>query len=73
MTKPENCGTGHCSCVECVVDSFANSAAPKCQISSANPRQTHCLRSQISRRIFGKPTRETSIHAGSQADRHGDC
>ncbi len=22
MTKPENCGTGHCSCVECVVDDW---------------------------------------------------
>ena len=20
MTKPENCGTGFCSCIECVVD-----------------------------------------------------
>ena len=26
MTKPENCGTGHCSCVECVVDSLGDFA-----------------------------------------------
>lgn len=52
MTKPENCGTGHCSCVECVVDSFANSAAPKCQISSTWMSQIPGLTDASVRGIF---------------------
>jgi len=52
MTNPENCGTGHCSCVECVVDSFANSAAPKCQISSTWMSQIPGLTDASVRGIF---------------------